>query len=235
MQEIRAKLIKHFGENLLDIETVGEEKNEAYRITVLNKFRLNRIDIPHKRLRFRVVYVTKGDNFSNLFGNLRYHHIDFLILKIPYEWFELPKNRRAIIFQVIIEEWLKQFVKDLFKYQKKSKLNKKEFKEEIEDIKDILIDTFINNFKKSPKGRLRKDGMKILIYIHFFVNTGDILEALIRINKKEEKTLKWVFNTEENKKLYTVNNSIVFELYTLVANFLQVSYSQYLKWKKNRV
>jgi hypothetical protein len=224
----KAKIYRRYGEPVIDIELFDKETKESCRSLILNKFKISSIDIPHKRVRYRFVYFNPNDEYSKIFGETRYHHIDFLIIQIPTEWFEAERIYRNISFQVVLEEWIKRFEKDLFKYYKISKnTSGEEFRKLLWETKEILIDSFMNFFKRPIKGKLRKDGMKVLLYLHFFINVGDLFNAFIRITRKEEKTLKWFFDLEKVKPLYRIDSQLAYELCEIAKEFVEVSYE---KW-----
>jgi len=224
--EAKVKMLKRGGEPIIDIE-ISTDK-EGCRLLLLNKYKINGIEIPHKRIRGKIV-LYRDDEYSRIWGNIRYHHMDFLILQIPKEWFELDKRTLKVKFQLVIEQWVKRIMQDFHKnYKNFYKYGKHKFKKDTEKIRDILIESIIEQIERTKRGRLRKEGLKVMAYINLFINTGDILSSLIRITKDDEKKSFWVLDLSRTRPIYSVNPKFVAEICEMFNTFINICYPKIL-------
>jgi len=185
-------------------------------IRVENKFTVNSVEIPHKRVKILIADY-KPEALARFGGKFLYHHAEAIFL----DFRELERGEYlSLFFQVAVEPWLNRVFRDFLYYGKLQRGGKKGIKRKKEEIKGQILDGLLSLYKE--KGKVEE----AFILVNLFINMGDIFYFLIEATEDIKKDLPWFFTFGE-RKILKVEPEVCVEITNFSLSLADFTYKAY--------
>jgi hypothetical protein len=204
----------------------GEGKKiRAFGIKVENKFKLNQIQVPHKRVKVLLTDFNP-EVLSHFGGKFLYHHTEYLFLDFSKE--KKKKSpiaiKESVIFQIEIEPWLNKVFKEWINLYGiiQEKKGKKYLKQKKEEIKEKVLKGLIEAFKET-------DYPKFFVILSLFINKGDIFYFLISDNPDFRENLPWLSTPASETRLKRISKEFCSDIISFFTYLPDHIYHAYLR------